>query len=428
MSKITDIHAREILDSRGNPTVEVELHTEDGSFGLGSVPSGASTGEFEALEKRDGDKSRFGGKGELSVVKALNGEIRDAVIGFDASDQRGLDRLLIKLDGTPNKARFGANAILGVSLAALHASAKSAGEPLYRYIGGTNGHIIPVPCMNVLNGGKHAVSDVDIQEFMLVPLGFDTYAEALRAGAETYHALKSVLVSKGLNVGLGDEGGYAPNLKSNKEAFDLLMQAIEQAGYKPGEQIALAFDAASSEFFNKEDGTYNFDGGKKSADDMLDYYEGLLKDYPVVSMEDPFDEESWDDFARLTAKIGDKVQIVGDDLFVTNPKRLQKGIDLKAANSLLVKLNQIGSVTETLDAMKLAYRNGFTTMVSHRSGETPDDTIADLSVGMNAMQIKSGAPARGERVAKYNQLLRIEERLGDDAEYAGRSAFPKSQN
>ena len=395
---------------------------------LRSSSTPRTTGEFEALEKRDGDKSRFGGKGELSVVKALNGEIRDAVIGFDASDQRGLDRLLIKLDGTPNKARFGANAILGVSLAALHASAKSAGEPLYRYIGGTNGHIIPVPCMNVLNGGKHAVSDVDIQEFMLVPLGFDTYAEALRAGAETYHALKSVLVSKGLNVGLGDEGGYAPNLKSNKEAFDLLMQAIEQAGYKPGEQIALAFDAASSEFFNKEDGTYNFDGGKKSADDMLDYYEGLLKDYPVVSMEDPFDEESWDDFARLTAKIGDKVQIVGDDLFVTNPKRLQKGIDLKAANSLLVKLNQIGSVTETLDAMKLAYRNGFTTMVSHRSGETPDDTIADLSVGMNAMQIKSGAPARGERVAKYNQLLRIEERLGDDAEYAGRSAFPKSQN
>ena len=427
MSKITDIHAREILDSRGNPTVEVELHTEDGSFGLGSVPSGASTGKFEALEKRDGDKSRFGGKGELSVVKALNGEIRDAVLGFDASDQRGLDRKLIELDGTPNKARFGANAILGVSLAALHASAQSAGEPLYRYIGGTNGHIIPVPCMNVLNGGKHAVSDVDIQEFMLVPLGFDTYAEALRAGAETYHALKSVLVSKNLNVGLGDEGGYAPNLKSNKEAFDLLMQAIEKAGYKPGEQIALAFDAASSEFFNKEDGTYNFDGGKKSSEEMLAYYEGLLKDYPVVSMEDPFDEESWDDFAKLTAQIGDKVQIVGDDLFVTNPKRLQKGIDLKAANSLLVKLNQIGSVTETLDAMKLAYRNGFTTMVSHRSGETPDDTIADLSVAMNAMQIKSGAPARGERVAKYNQLLRIEERLGDDAEYAGRSAFPKFQ-
>lgn len=425
MSTITSIHAREILDSRGNPTLEVELTTADGCFGLGSVPSGASTGEAEALEMRDGDTMRYDGKGVRKVVNAVNNEIAAAVIGKDAADQRGLDEFLIALDGTDNKSRLGANAILGVSLAALHASAESAHMPLYRYIGGTNGHILPVPSMNVLNGGAHADSNVDIQEFMFAPVGFDTYAEALRANAESYHALKAVLKKRGLATSLGDEGGFAPNLASNKEAFDLLIEAIEAAGYEPGRQIALCFDAAASEFYDKSAGVYNFDGSAASGDDMTAYYEELLKDYPIASIEDPFEENAWDDFRKLTAAIGDKVQIVGDDIFVTNPVRIQRAIEEKTANSLLVKLNQIGTVTETLDAMKLAFRNGFTTMVSHRSGETPDTTISDLSVGMNAMQLKSGAPARGERIAKYNQLLRIEERLGGAAQYAGMDAFPQ---
>ena len=426
MSTITSIHAREILDSRGNPTLEVEMHLKDGSYGLGSVPSGASTGENEANEKRDGDPKRYNGKGVQTVVAGVNTEIAKAVEGLDASDQRHLDEVLIDLDGTENKSRLGANAILGVSLAALHASAASAKLPLYQYIGGTNGHIIPVTAMNVLNGGVHAVSsNVDIQEFMFTPVGFDSYHEALRANAESYHALKKVLVDRGLETGLGDEGGFAPNLKSNKEAFDLLVEAIERAGYEPGRQIAICFDAAASEFYDGENNVYNFDGAKASVKDMTGFYESLLDQYPIASIEDPFDENAWDDFRALTAAIGDKVQVMGDDIFVTNPKFLRRAINEHTANSTLIKLNQIGTVTETLDAIKLANRNGLTTMVSHRSGETPDTTIADLSVGTNAMQLKSGAPARGERVAKYNQLLRIEERLGSAAEYAGLQAFPQ---
>jgi enolase len=399
---------------------------EDGSYGLGSVPSGASTGENEAHEKRDGDAQVYGGKGVQSVVDGVNNEIATAVTGRDASDQRGLDESLIALDGTDNKSRLGANAILGVSLAALHASATSSHLPLYRYIGGTDGHIIPIPSMNVLNGGVHATSsNVDIQEFMFAPVGFDSYHDALHANVESYHALKNVLIKRGLGTGLGDEGGFAPNLKSNAEVFDLLVEAIEQAGYEPGRQIAICFDAAASEFYDEEKGTYHFDGTQASAQDMTDFYEGLLHTYPIASIEDPFDENAWDDFRSLTAAIGDKVQIMGDDIFVTNPKFITRAIEEHAANSTLIKLNQIGTVTETLDAMRLAHRNGLTTMVSHRSGETPDSTIADLSVGTNAMQLKSGAPARGERVAKYNQLLRIEEQLGDNAEYAGVTAFPQ---
>ncbi|KFI81088.1 phosphopyruvate hydratase [Bifidobacterium psychraerophilum] len=423
---ISHIHARQILDSRGNPTLEVEMVLDDGSFGLGSVPSGASTGENEANEKRDGDKRFYGGKGVQSVVDGVNGEISKAVIGLDASDQRGLDETLIDLDGTENKSRLGANAILGVSLAALHASASSSHLPLYRYIGGTDGHIIPVTSMNVLNGGVHATSsNVDIQEFMFAPVGFDSYHDALRANVESYHALKQVLVKRGLETGLGDEGGFAPNLQSNTEAFDLLVEAIEKAGYEAGGQIAICFDAAASEFFDKEEGVYHFDGALASAQDMTNFYEGLLDKYPIASIEDPFDENAWDDFRSLTARVGDKVQIMGDDIFVTNPKFITRAIAERTANSTLIKLNQIGTVTETLDAIRLANRNGLTTMVSHRSGETPDSTIADLAVATNAMQLKSGAPARGERVAKYNQLLRIEEGLGNSVEYAGRNAFPQ---
>jgi enolase len=423
---IDHIHARQILDSRGNPTLEVEMVLEDGSFGLGSVPSGASTGENEANEKRDADTKEYGGKGVRSVVEGVNDEIAKAVVGYDASDQRGLDGLLIDLDGTENKSRLGANAILGVSLAALHAASAAAHLPLYRYIGGTDGHIIPVTSMNVLNGGVHATSsNVDIQEFMFAPVGFDSYHEALRANAESYHALKQVLIKRGLETGLGDEGGFAPNLRSNSEAFDLLVEAIERAGYEAGHQIAICFDAAASEFYDKEKGTYHFDGAEASAQDMTSFYEGLLKDYPIASIEDPFDENAWEDFRSLTAAIGDQVQIMGDDIFVTNPKFITRAIGEHTANSTLIKLNQIGTVTETLDAIRLANRHGLTTMVSHRSGETTDSTIADLSVGTNAMQLKSGAPARGERVAKYNQLLRIEEDLADSVEYAGMSAFPQ---
>ena len=424
MAAIESVYAREILDSRGNPTVEVYLETEDGAQGRGLVPSGASTGAAEAWERRDGDKSRYQGKGVLNAVKAVNEVIAPKVIGMDAADQRALDDTMIELDGTPNKGKLGANAILGVSLAALYASAESADLPLYRYIGGTNGHILPVPNMNIMNGGAHADFATDIQEYMISPYGFDTYPEALRAGVEVYHTLKNELKKDGLATGLGDEGGFAPKMKSNRDSLDYIMKAIQDAGYEPGKQIGICLDVASSEFYGKgEAGKYHFEGGERDAEYMLDFYEKLINDYPIVSIEDPFEEEGWEDWAAITKKLGDRLQFVGDDLLVTNPKRLQKAIDMGAANSLLVKLNQIGSVTETLDAIELATANGYTSMVSHRSGETSDTTIADLAVAKNTRQIKTGAPARGERIAKYNRLLEIEDELGSEAQYAGYSAF-----
>ncbi|KHL02227.1 phosphopyruvate hydratase [Sinomonas humi] len=423
MALIDAIHAREILDSRGNPTVEVEVLLSDGSLGRAAVPSGASTGEFEAVERRDGDKGRYLGKGVQQAVEAVVDQIAPALQGFDATDQRAIDQAMIDLDGTPNKSNLGANAILGVSLAVANAAADSANLPLYKYLGGPNAHVLPVPLMNILNGGSHADSDVDIQEFMVVPLGAETFSEGLRWGVEVYHALKGVLKEKGLATGLGDEGGFAPNLPSNRAALELITEAIKKAGYEPGKDVALALDVASSEFFN--DGAYQFEGQSRSAADMSAYYEELVRDFPLVSIEDPLDENDWDGWKTLTDAIGDKVQLVGDDLFVTNPKRLQQGIDAKTANSLLVKVNQIGSLTETLDAVSLAQRAGYTTITSHRSGETEDTTIADIAVATNAGQIKTGAPARSERVAKYNQLLRIEEELDDAARYAGRSAFPR---
>lgn len=424
MAAIESVYAREILDSRGNPTVEVYLETEDGAQGRGLVPSGASTGAAEAWERRDGDKSRYQGKGVLNAVKAVNEVIAPKVIGMDAADQRALDDTMIELDGTPNKGKLGANAILGVSLAALYASAESADMPLYRYIGGTNGHILPVPNMNIMNGGAHADFATDIQEYMISPYGFDTYHEALRAGVEVYHTLKNELKKDGLSTGLGDEGGFAPKMKSNRDSLDYIMKAIQDAGYEPGKQIGICLDVASSEFYGKgEEGKYHFEGGERDAEYMLDFYEQLINDYPIVSIEDPFQEEGWDDWAAITKRLGDRLQFVGDDLLVTNPARLQKAIDMGAANSLLVKLNQIGSVTETLDAIDLATANGYTSMVSHRSGETSDTTIADLAVAKNTRQIKTGAPARGERIAKYNRLLEIEDELGSEALYAGYSAF-----
>lgn len=423
MAVITAVHARQILDSRGNPTVEVEVLLEDGAFARAAVPSGASTGEWEAVERRDGDKSVYLGKGVLGAVKSVIEEIAEEVIGIEASDQRAVDAAMIALDGTNNKGKLGANAILGVSLAVAKAAAESADLPLYKYLGGPNAHVLPVPMMNILNGGSHADSNVDIQEFMIAPIGFDNYSDALRAGVEVYHSLKSVLHDRGLATGLGDEGGFAPNLESNAAALDLIVEAIEKAGYKPGEQVALALDVASSEFYN--DGAYDFEGQKKSAAEMSAYYADLVAKYPLVSIEDPLDENDWEGYKTLTEQIGDKVQIVGDDLFVTNPERLARGIAGGAANALLVKVNQIGSLTETLDAMELAQRHEYRCMVSHRSGETEDVTIADLAVATNAGQIKTGAPARSERVAKYNQLLRIEEELGDAAVYAGKFAFPR---
>ena len=423
MAVITAVHARQILDSRGNPTVEVEVLLEDGAFARAAVPSGASTGEWEAVERRDGDKSVYLGKGVLGAVKSVIEEISEEIIGIDAADQRTVDATMIALDGTNNKGKLGANAILGVSLAVAKAAAESADLPLYKYLGGPNAHVLPVPMMNILNGGSHADSNVDIQEFMIAPIGFENYSDALRAGVEVYHSLKSVLHDRGLSTGLGDEGGFAPNLESNAAALDLIIEAIEKAGYKPGEQVALALDVASSEFYN--DGAYDFERQKKSAEEMSAYYADLVAKYPLVSIEDPLDENDWAGYKTLTEQIGDKVQIVGDDLFVTNPERLEKGINEGAANALLVKVNQIGSLTETLDAMELAQRNEYRCMVSHRSGETEDVTIADLAVATNAGQIKTGAPARSERVAKYNQLLRIEEELGDAAVYAGKSAFPR---
>ena len=423
MAVITAVHARQILDSRGNPTVEVEVLLEDGAFARAAVPSGASTGEWEAVERRDGDKSVYLGKGVLGAVKSVIEEISEEIIGIDAADQRTVDQAMIALDATNNKGKLGANAILGVSLAVAKAAAESADLPLYKYLGGPNAHVLPVPMMNILNGGSHADSNVDIQEFMIAPIGFENYSDALRAGVEVYHSLKSVLHDRGLSTGLGDEGGFAPNLESNAAALDLIIEAIEKAGYKPGEQVALALDVASSEFYN--DGAYEFEGQKKSAEEMSAYYADLVAKYPLVSIEDPLDENDWAGYKTLTEQIGEKVQIVGDDLFVTNRERLEKGINEGAANALLVKVNQIGSLTETLDAMELAQRNEYRCMVSHRSGETEDVTIADLAVATNAGQIKTGAPARSERVAKYNQLLRIEEELGDAAVYAGKSAFPR---
>ena len=424
MASIEAIGAREILDSRGNPTVEVEVVLEDGTFERAAVPSGASTGAFEAVERRDGDKGRYLGKGVQDAVDAVNEIIAPELIDEDASDQRRIDEIMIELDGTPNKGKLGANAILGVSLAVAKAAAESAGLPLYRYLGGPNAHILPVPMMNILNGGSHADTNVDIQEFMIAPLGAPTFRDALRWGAEVYHTLKAVIKERGLSTGLGDEGGFAPNLSSNAAALDLIIEAIEKAGFKPGTDVALALDVASSEFF--KDGLYQFEGEGRSTDYMVSYYEKLIRDYPLVSIEDPLSEDEWDAWTALTAEIGDRVQLVGDDLFVTNPERLRKGIELHAANALLVKVNQIGSLTETLDAVEEAHRNGYRTMTSHRSGETEDTTIADLAVATNSGQIKTGAPARSERVAKYNQLLRIEEDLDDAAVYAGRSSFPRA--
>ncbi|TRW43702.1 phosphopyruvate hydratase [Georgenia yuyongxinii] len=424
MASIEAVGAREILDSRGNPTVEVEVALEDGTVARAAVPSGASTGAFEAVERRDGDKSRYLGKGVQNAVDAVIDTIAPEILGIDATEQRIIDQTLIDLDGSANKGKLGANAILGVSLAVAKAAAESAGLPLFRYVGGPNAYLLPVPMMNILNGGSHADSNVDIQEFMVAPVGAPNFKEALRWGAETYHSLKSVLKARGLATGLGDEGGFAPNLESNRAALDLILEAIEKAGFKPGEDMALALDVAATEFFSE--GAYQFEGKATTPAEMIAYYEGLVADYPLVSIEDPLSEDEWDSWSQLVAAVGDRTQIVGDDLFVTNPERLAKGIELKAANSLLVKLNQIGSLTETLDAVTLAQRNGFTAMVSHRSGETEDTTIADLSVATNAGQIKTGAPARGERINKYNQLLRIEEELDDAAVYAGRSAFPRA--
>ncbi|MDY0890416.1 phosphopyruvate hydratase [Frigoribacterium sp. CFBP9039] len=423
MAAIDAVGAREILDSRGNPTVEVEVLLDDGTVSRAAVPSGASTGAFEAYELRDGDASRYLGKGVLKAVSAVIDEIGPAVEGFDATDQRLIDAAMIELDGTDNKKRLGANAILGVSLAVARAAADSADLPLFRYLGGPNAHTLPVPMLNVINGGSHADSNVDIQEFMILPIGASTFAEALRWGAETYHALKSELKAKGLSTGLGDEGGFAPNLDSNRAALDLLVDAITKAGFTPGEDIALGLDVASSEFY--ADGSYTFEGEKRDSAFLSGYYADLVASYPLVTIEDPLDEDDWEGWAHLTSEIGSKTQIVGDDLFVTNPERLAKGIEAGAGNSILVKVNQIGTLTESLDAVALAQRSGYTTVLSHRSGETEDTTIADLAVATDAGQIKTGAPARSERVAKYNQLLRIEEELGDAAVYAGRSAFPR---
>ena len=425
MSIIEAIGAREILDSRGNPTVEVEVLLEDDSFGRAAVPSGASTGAFEAHESRDGDKGRYLGKGVQNAVKAVIEDIDEALVGFDALDQRLVDAALISVDGTANKSKLGANAILGVSLANARAAAESTGQPLYRYLGGPNAYVLPVPLMNIINGGAHADTGVDIQEFMIVPLGAETFSEAIRWGVEVYHALKGLLASKGLATGLGDEGGFAPELPTNAAALDLISEAVAKAGYKLGTEIALALDVAATEFYSEATGKYTFEGQERSTDEMIAYYANLVANYPLVSIEDPLAEDDWAGWSKITAELGAKVQLVGDDLYVTNPARLQKGIDEAAGNAILVKVNQIGTLTETLDAVSLAQRHGMKAIISHRSGETEDTFIADLAVATNAGQIKTGAPARSERVAKYNQLLRIEEELQDAALYAGRSAFPR---
>ena len=423
MAIIEQVGAREILDSRGNPTVEVEVALDDGTLTRAAVPSGASTGEHEAVELRDGG-TRYGGKGVEKAVNAVLDEIAPAVIGLDAIEQRAVDQALLDLDGTPSKSRLGANSLLGVSLAVAKAASESAGLELFRYLGGPNAHILPVPMMNIINGGAHADSGVDVQEFMIAPIGAPTFKESLRWGAEVDHSLKSVLKAKGLSTGLGDEGGFAPDLAGTKAALDLILEAIEKAGYKPGQDIALALDVAATEFYTAGTG-YAFERETRSAEQMSAFYGELVDAYPLVSIEDPLDENDWDGWVALTESIGDKVQLVGDDLFVTNPERLEDGIVKGAANALLVKVNQIGTLTETLDAVELAHRNGYKTMMSHRSGETEDTTIADLAVAVGCGQIKTGAPARSERVAKYNQLLRIEEALGDAARYAGELAFPR---
>ena len=423
MPIIEQVGAREILDSRGNPTVEVEVVLSDGTFASAAVPSGASTGEHEAVELRDGG-SRYGGKGVEKAVEAVLDEIAPAVIGISADEQRVVDQTLLDLDGTPDKSRLGANAILGVSLAVAKAAADSAALPLFRYIGGPNAHILPVPMMNIINGGAHADTGVDVQEFMIAPIGAPSFKEALRWGAEVYHSLKSVLKKQGLGTGLGDEGGFAPDLPGTRAALDLILSAIEQAGFKAGADIALALDVAATEFHTAGTG-YAFEKQTQDAAQMTAFYEDLIGAYPIVSIEDPLSEDDWDGWVALTAAIGDKIQIVGDDLFVTNPERLEDGIEKGAANALLVKVNQIGTLTETLDAVEMAHSAGFKTMMSHRSGETEDTTIADLAVAVGSGQIKTGAPARSERVAKYNQLLRIEEALGDAARYAGDLAFPR---
>ena len=422
MSVIKSVTAREILDSRGNPTVEVEVKLEDKSIGRAAVPSGASTGAFEAAELRDGG-SRYLGKGVETAVKNVVLKIAPAVIGMKADDQRLLDEKMIALDGTKNKSSLGANAILGVSLATARAAAISSNQSLFKYLGGSSAKTLPVPMMNILNGGAHADTNVDIQEFMIAPIGAQSFKESLRWGAEIYHSLKSVLKKKGLATSIGDEGGFAPNLESNRAALDLILVAIENAGFKAGTQIALAMDVAATEFF--EDGKYKFEGKLLTSEQMIAYYSELVSAYPLVSIEDPLDEDDWSGWAKLTAELGEKIQIVGDDLFVTNIERLTKGIESKTANALLVKVNQIGSLTETIDAVNLAHKNNYKSMMSHRSGETEDTTIADLAVALNCGQIKTGAPARSELVAKYNQLLRIEEELGSDAIYAGRLAFPR---
>jgi enolase len=433
VASIDVVIAREILDSRGNPTVEVEVALEDGATGRAAVPSGASTGAFEAVELRDGDKSRYLGKGVAKAVAFVEDEIAPAILGFDAAEQRLIDQTMIDLDGTPNKERLGANAILGVSMAVAKAAAESAGLPLFRYMGGPNAYVLPVPMMNIINGGSHADSSVDMQEFMIAPIGAETFAEALRKGAEVYHALKGVLKSKGYATGLGDEGGFAPNLPSNRAALELIVEAIEKAGFTPGSDVALAMDVAASEFHGRAlkgsgdvaPDQYWVENSARTTEQMIEYYAGLVEDFPIVSIEDPLGEDDWANWTAITAALGDKVQIVGDDHYVTNTARIMRGIKEKTANALLVKVNQIGTLTETAEAVEAAHRAGFKTMMSHRSGETEDATIADLAVAFNCGQIKSGAPARTDRVAKYNQLLRIEDELDDAARYAGASAFPR---
>ncbi|MCB8966160.1 MAG: phosphopyruvate hydratase [Chloroflexota bacterium] len=424
MSVIEYIHGREVLDSRGNPTVEVEVHLLDGAMGMAIVPSGASTGEHEAHERRDGDKARYGGKGVLQAVEAVNEEIAEAIVGFDAVDQVGIDETLIELDGTETKSRLGANAILGVSLAVAKAAAASLEVPLYRYLGGTYARTLPTPMMNIMNGGKHAAGATDLQEYMIMPVGAETFSEGLRWGVEIYHSLKKVLAAKGYPTTVGDEGGYAPPVKSNAEPFELMLEAIEKAGYKPGEDIMFAMDPAASEIY--EDGVYNMkvEGKKLSGAEMVDFYVDLVNKYPIISIEDGLAENDWDAWTLMMEKLGNKIQIVGDDLLVTNVKRIQMAIERKAANSLLCKVNQIGSLTESIAAVEMVTRRGWTAVVSHRSGETEDSTISDLVVALNAGQIKTGAPARSDRVAKYNQLLRIEDDLADTAVYAGWKAFP----
>jgi enolase len=425
MPTIIDVYAREVLDSRGNPTVEVEVYTESGAFGRALVPSGASTGEYEAVELRDGDKNRYLGKGVLKAVENVNEIIAPAIIGFDVTDQVGIDKTLIELDGTENKGKLGANAILGVSMAVARAAADYLEVPLYQYLGGFNAKTLPVPMMNILNGGAHADNNVDIQEFMIMPVGAPTFREALRMGTEIFHSLKAVLKAKGYNTAVGDEGGFAPNLKSNEEALQTIIEAIEKAGYKPGEEVMLAMDVASSELYNKETGKYHLEGEGvvKTSEEMVAWYEELVSKYPIISIEDGLDENDWEGHKLLTERLGKKVQLVGDDLFVTNTKKLAEGIEKGVGNSILIKVNQIGTLTETFDAIEMAKRAGYTAVISHRSGETEDSTIADIAVATNAGQIKTGAPSRTDRVAKYNQLLRIEDQLGDTAIYNGIKSF-----